>query len=130
MAKNKSLFKFKSAKITYPEMISNKGKIVVKDCYPTSMIFAKKRDIGDSTLIYSQWEGYLQKNRGFWNKNNVPIIQVHTSGHAFVEELQSFVSAVKPKCIIPNHTFNPNEFKDLFRGTTVKVLKDNEILEL
>jgi ribonuclease J len=63
--------------------------------------------VSNSTLVYSMWEGYLLEVEPFWEKYNVPIIEVHSSGHANIEELQMLVKAVKPKYIIPNHTFYP-----------------------
>jgi ribonuclease J len=42
MAKDKSLFKYASAKISFDEMTDIKDKIVVKDTYLTRRIFAKK----------------------------------------------------------------------------------------
>ena len=126
LAENKILFKYKSAKITYPEMINNKDKIVVKDNFTTRRIFADKGDIKGSKLIYSMWEGYLPDTKVFWDKYKVPITQVHASGHAYIGELNRFVNAIKPKWIIPNHTFYPEEYKKLF-GNNIKCLKDGEM---
>lgn len=67
--------------------------------------------IDGGNLIYSMWEGYLKKhdtmkfieyfeNRGF------TIHKVHTSGHADIDTLKKMVEAIKPKAIVPIHTFN------------------------
>jgi ribonuclease J len=129
MAENKSLFKFKSAKITYDEMQEKRHKLVIKDSYTTRRIFAVKKNLGDSVLVYSMWEGYLPEVKPFWDKYNVPIIIVHSSGHAYVEELQEFVKAIKPKWIIPNHTFYPEKYPDYF-GSSILLLRDKETVEL
>lgn len=129
MAQDKSLFKFKSAKITYQEMQSIKERLVVKDSYTTRWIFARKKDILNSTLIYSMWDGYLPEVEPFWDKYKVPIVKLHTSGHAYIEELQKFVRAINPTYIIPNHTFFPEKYLELF-GSKTKVVNDKETVEI
>lgn len=129
MAKNSSLFKYKSAKMTYDEMIKSKTKLVIKDNFLTRKIFSKKKEIAGSTLIYSMWEGYLPDVKPFWEKHNIPIIKIHTSGHAYVEELIKYVNAIEPKKIIPNHTFHPNEFSKLFKNKVIQ-LKDKQTISL
>ncbi|MDQ7786566.1 MAG: MBL fold metallo-hydrolase RNA specificity domain-containing protein, partial [Thermodesulfovibrionales bacterium] len=79
----------------------------------------------DTDLIYSMWEGYWDDMNPFWKKYGVPIIQVHTSGHAYIEEMKSFVEAAKPKHIIPNHTFYPEKYRELL-GDNVMLLKDKQ----
>jgi len=129
MSKDRSLFKFKSAKITYQEMQNNKGQLVIKDSYSTRQIFAKKRDMANSTLIYSMWDGYLSDVEPFWDEHNVPIAKVHTSGHAYMDELQEFAKALNPKYIIPNHTFYPEKYLELF-GNRTKIVGDRERIEI
>jgi len=129
MAEDKSLFKFKSAKITYSEIQELRNSLVIKDSYTTRNIFAKKKDLANSVLIYSMWEGYLPDVKPFWDKHNIPIIKVHSSGHAYIEELQQFVKAIKPKYIIPNHTFYPEKYNEYFDGN-IKLIKDKETTEL
>jgi ribonuclease J len=129
MADDKSLYKFKSAKITYDEMTESKNKVVIKDNYLTRNIFAKKKDITGSKLIYSMWEGYLPDVKPFWEKYNIPIIKIHTSGHAYIEELQKFTKAIKPKNIIPNHTFYPENYDKIFKNRIIR-LKDKQTINL
>jgi mRNA degradation ribonuclease J1/J2 len=42
-----------------------------------------------------------------------------------VEDLQKFAKTLKPKYIIPNHTFYPKEYGSLF-GDNVKIVNDDE----
>ncbi len=37
--------------------------------------------------------------------------QIHTSGHAGIETLKKVVQKLKPKTIIPIHTFYPDKYK-------------------
>ncbi|MBU4012971.1 MAG: hypothetical protein KJ550_05845, partial [Proteobacteria bacterium] len=106
-----------------------KDKIVIKDNYLTRTVFAKKKDIADSKLIYSMWDGYLPEVEPFWAEHKIPIIQVHTSGHAYIDELQKFVKAIKPKCIIPVHTFYPKEYGKIFEENVMQV-EDRQTINL
>lgn len=44
MGKDHSLYKYKSAKITYPEILEKRDKLVIKDSHKMRMRFAKKPD--------------------------------------------------------------------------------------
>jgi ribonuclease J len=129
MAENKSLFKFKSAKITYEQMQSMRNRLVIKDTYKTRWIFSKKEDVSNSVLIYSMWSGYLPDVKSFWEKNKVPISQVHCSGHAYIEDLQEFVKAINPEYIIPIHTFFPEEYSKYFENN-IMLIRDKETTEI
>jgi ribonuclease J len=129
MGDDKILFKFKKAKITYQEIQKLKSRIVIKDNYLARNIFARRNDLTDSRLIYSMWEGYLADVESFWKENNVPIRKVHTSGHAYIDELKRFTAAIKPSHIIPNHTFHPERYSELF-GNGVIQLNDKQTIDL
>lgn len=129
IAGDKSLFKYASAKISFEDMINMKDKIVVKDTYLTRRIFAKKKQMKNVQLIFSMWSGYLSGVEDFWKKQNVPILCIHTSGHASIAELKKLVETLKPKTIIPNHTFYPDRFIELF-GSCVRCLKDGETVDI
>jgi len=129
MADDGVLFKFKSAKIAYDEMQKSRNRLVIKDTFKLRTIFAKRKELSSTQLIYSMWDGYLADVEPFWKGNNVPIIKIHCSGHAYISELQAFVKAIKPKVVIPNHTFYPEKFASLF-GNNVMMLKDGQSIEL
>ena len=129
MAENKTLFKFKSAKITYEQMRELRNRLVIKDTYLTRKIFSRKKDLEKTTLIYSLWEGYLPDVESFWEGNSVPIVKVHCSGHAYIDDLKKFVRAIEPEFIIPIHTFFPEKYPELF-GDNVKIVKDGEMVEI
>ena len=129
MADNKSLYKFKPAKLKFDEILEMKKTLVIKGNYLTRNILAKKKEITGSKLIYSMWEGYLPDIKPFWDKYNIPIIKIHTSGHAYIEELQKFVKAIKPKNIIPNHTFYPENYDKIFKNKIIR-LRDKQTVNL
>ena len=75
------------------------------------------------------WQGYLTDEFKNYCKNvGIEIKQVHTSGHATVEDLKVFAGALKPRILIPIHTFHGNKYKELF--SNVKPLEDKEMLEI
>ena len=129
LAEDKSLFKFKTAKITYEEIKTIRNRIVIKDSYNTREKFANNKDMNNSILIYSMWKGYLQGVKEFWEKHHVPIIEVHSSGHAYIGELKDFVMAIKPKNIIPIHTFYPEKYSDYF-SYNIMITEDKVPVEL
>ena len=72
---------------------------------------------------------YLPSVKPFWEQHEVPIIEVHTSGHAYIKELTEFVTAMKPKYIIPNHTFYPEKYREHF-GDNILMVNDSTSVEL
>ena len=75
------------------------------------------------------WEGYLQGVKEFWERYHVPLIKVHSSGHAYIGELKDFVMAIKPKNIIPIHTFYPEKYSDHF-SYNIMITEDKVPVEL
>lgn len=89
----------------------------------------------DSLLIYSIWEGYLREDsfkavKQFLKENRIKLETIHTSGHAYVEDLQRFVEALKPKEIIPIHTSKPGEYGIMFKDVKIRLLDDGEVYEI
>ena len=127
LASQNKLFKYKSAKITLDEIIENKSRLLIKDNFAFRELLSKQKLLDDATLIYSMWEGYRGSVEGFWTENSVPIEQVHCGGHAYTEDLQRLVFALKPKYVIPNHTFNPELYHELFETNVIEVGNGNVI---
>ena len=78
-----------------------------------------KSSLDGAAMSYSLWEGYLkeessQKVKDWLEKNDIPMEVIHTSGHASVKNLQEFAKAMKPKRLVPIHTFEPEMFKEQF----------------
>ena len=72
------------------------------------------------------WHGYLERTdlRKALESHHIEFVEVHTSGHAYVKNLKQLALALKPRCLIPIHTFNPGEFPRLF--SNVVQLNDGE----
>jgi len=83
--------------------------------------------IQDSVLIYSLWEGYKKKNsfrsvETFLKRNRIALESAHTSGHAGFDDLKRLVTALKPKVLVPIHTFQPRRYTEMW--PSVEIVKD------
>ena len=126
------LAKFKEKEITLDELKSRPQDIVFisKDnsLFPDTL--KKLEATSDAIAIYSQWNGYLERSdlEEYLREYSISKKEIHTSGHAYVEDLQGLASVLQPAHTIPIHTFHPDKFKDLFPN--VVQLKDGECLEV
>lgn len=122
-------YQFKAFKITKDEIGKNKDNIVLL-IRPTLLKYFEYIDGGN--LIYSMWEGYMEKNstKKFINyltgERKCSLDIIHTSGHADIDTLLRMVDALKPKLIVPIHTFYGNEYKKHFN----QVLEVNDGVEV
>lgn len=130
----KILYEFKKFKITKEE-ISNLSEKIVMIVRPSMQKDLEKIDgIEGGNFIYSMWEGYLQKSDTkkfveYLTNRKFTLYKIHTSGHADTKTLKKMVEAIKPKNIIPIHTFEGDKYKDIFSEPIVE-LKDEEIREI
>lgn len=127
LADSKLLFRYKSSKITIGEIEKNASRLVLKDNAKLRRILNRRNLLKDARLIFSMWEGYLEQD-GFWESSSIPVIHEHCSGHAYEQDLVRLVEALKPRYVIPNHTFHPERFKTLF-GDRALLLEDGQALE-
>jgi ribonuclease J len=87
------------------------------------------KKIKPANVIYSQWLGYLSGTdedyygaeaiAGYQNDPQVNFVYAHTSGHATVEDLQTFAAALNPKMLVPVHTEYGGYFSSLFNNVTI-----------
>ncbi len=69
--------------------------------------------------IYSQWEGYWEQGKydsvkAWLADNDLPKRSLHTSGHACLADLRTFVHALSPGKVVPIHSFYPERYFDVF----------------
>lgn len=91
-----------------------------------------------SSLIYSQWGGYLKEehNPQSWKLTNlrddprVMFHEIHTSGHAFRRDLKRYANAINPKLLVPIHTEKKDEYARYFEPTQVKAVADGETFQV
>jgi ribonuclease J len=112
------LYKYKKSKIEFEEIRDNPDDkvLLAKDSRYFRNVITKLKGSGKATAVFSMWHGYLERSnlQEFLEANDVPLTEIHTSGHAYIPELQMLVNALKPRWIIPIHTFYPEKFNDLF----------------
>ena len=63
-------------------------------------------------------------------KQNLKKKLQHTSGHADINGLKRMIEAVRPKHIVPIHTFNGNEYAELFYNWKVVDVKDRQQIDI
>jgi ribonuclease J len=121
--------------ITQEEITKEPQKYFIKNSY-VEYLFNKLR-CSQASVIYSMWRGYLKKEynpsgykklRELQNNPKINFVYIHSSGHAFIKDLQRFATALKPKILIPIHTEHPDDFKEYFEN--VFLLEDGKELIL
>ncbi|MEA3495551.1 MAG: MBL fold metallo-hydrolase [Bacteroidota bacterium] len=128
------LYQFKNYKITKKEISNQSEKIVMVVRPSMQKDLEHINGIDGGNLIYSMWEGYLKKSAtmkfvDYLKNRKFTLKKIHTSGHADTKTLKKMVEAIKPKNIVPIHTFEGAKYKDIFNETIVE-LKDEEIREI
>lgn len=97
---------------------------------------AMLRDLGKADClsgalaIWSQWDGYLKVDRGVMllaelSARGIPLVHLHTSGHASIRDLRRLAEAVAPRRLVPIHTFEAQRYPELF-GSNVDIKPDGE----
>jgi len=129
------LYQFQPFKITKEE-ISERRKEIVFLIRPSMKGDIDRIDkMENGNFIYSMWSGYLEQPKtktfiGHLKSKGFSFHQVHTSGHADVETLKDMVTAMNPKNLVPIHTFDGDDYKDIFVNVNVKRAKDKEKIEI
>jgi len=124
---DKLLYFYNTKKIDMFEINRKKNKVLMlaRDNSVFPLFVKSIKGIEGSRIIYSMWEGYLtDKFKQYCITKGIEVEQVHTSGHAIVEDLKAFAEALNPKVLIPIHTFEASKYPELFNN--VKILEDRE----
>lgn len=118
-------------KIEQLQMQSNGFVMLITNPYEDYRKFAKKFEEQQPILIHSVWDGYLEEGKPYTKKDNRQFYygngndeeiffseerrhKLHTSGHAYIDDIKRMIKIVKPaEAIIPIHTERKEEFKRL-----------------
>jgi ribonuclease J len=78
-----------------------------------------------ASVIWSQWDGYIKEGPGARLKadcdaHGIPFQIIHTSGHASIADLKRLAAAVRPKALVPIHTFGAERFPELFENVALR----------
>jgi ribonuclease J len=130
----KLLYQFRKFKITKEEISNGKDSIVM--LVRPSMHFDLEhiQGIEGGNLVYSLWEGYLQKGNtksfiNYLKARQFRVSKIHTSGHADIETLKKMANAINPKHIVPIHTFGGNHYQNYFSYPIIHA-KDGEAIRI
>ena len=133
--KEKLLYRFKDYKITKEQIDEqyNKTVMIVRPSMLKDLGYIKKLENG--TFIYSMWDGYkkekvTKKFIDFLIDKGVSEKTIHTSGHADQNALKRMVDILKPKNLVPIHTFEGNQYEKIFTGTKVLQIKDKVVVTI
>ena len=78
-----------------------------------------------AALTYSMWEGYLEEDSSrrvleWLDDHDIPCGILHTSGHASAFDLQRFAAALKPRALVPIHSFETARFTEFFDNVRMR----------
>lgn len=112
------LFEYKRRKIDEDEIVKRRKDLVLRLSMSTMGRLAEKmtekKPLDGAAFVYSMWHGYLLRQdtfKSFSDKFGIPIIEIHSSGHAYKKDLMNLARALSPKKLIPIHTLNGKEFE-------------------
>ena len=107
------------------EMIRLRQKQIVMLIRPSMLPELKRIKLEGGTLIYSQWQVYREKPRQvsleeYLKSRGFSDCYLHTSGHAFEEDIKKVITGLSPKEIVPIHTFCPEAFYQFHNNVTLR----------
>jgi ribonuclease J len=118
------------SKIEKEDLNRDKKNIVMitRDNYDFTELLNHIDYFTGAQAIYSMWERSLKNSNlpDTLKQKGIALEKVHTSGHAPERDLKRLVEAFKPKCVVPIHTFHPQEYQSLFPNASVHPLNDGE----
>jgi len=126
------LYDYKPRKINQEEILNDRERLILR--LPLSVMnrlanrMHEMKPLNRAHYIYSMWNGYLERDpkfREFSTKFGIPVTEIHTSGHAYLNDLKRLAEAINPKAVIPIHTLGGDIFKDHFAN--VVRLNDGEL---
>ena len=122
----------RSYEIDLTTILQNPRKYVVVTDYRILQSLQTADAIDEQTsYVYSMWNGYKEKYQdwlGYLKNKKVQMRDIHTSGHADIPTLKKMVDALKPKMVVPIHTFYPERFCDLFNNAVC--LNDGDVFDV
>jgi len=131
----KLLYRFKDYKITKEQIGEQFDKMVmiVRPSMLKDLEYIK--GLKDGIFIYSMWDGYKKETQtrefiDFLIGKGMTEKQIHTSGHADRDALKRMVEVLKPKNLVPIHTFEGDKYEEIFTETKVLRINDNETVSM
>lgn len=115
--------RFRASEITWREMGADPGRYYLVHREGMTPDLEKSLPLSGAAYLYSQFGGSMvdesfSRTKAFLERAGIPIIHVHTSGHASPRDLARFVKALAPKTLVPIHTFNPEAYASFWPSVT------------
>jgi ribonuclease J len=110
----------------YPEKLAEQADELVMTFRHSMATDLDSADcLTDAQAVWSLWPGYLDslsgtRLRNWLDQRAIPLTLVHSSGHASVEDLQRFATAVSARQVVPIHTSAPERFAGLFSSVALR----------
>lgn len=119
------LARYRSNRIFLEELAADPAKYVLMFRPSMKEEIGKVIPLTGAQLLYSHWDGYLREDASrsvlAWLKEQgIPMHSVHTSGHASLPDLQRFAEALRPKRLVPIHSFQTSRFEEFFANVERK----------
>jgi ribonuclease J len=121
------------ARIFPEELAARAGELVLT--FRASMMreVAAAGCLDDAVAVWSMWRGYLDRPEQrrllqFFESHGIPLVIHHTSGHAWLADLQRFARALAPRRAVPIHTQAPERFTEFFENVDLR--RDGEWFEV
>lgn len=109
----------KSHRIYAEELRERKGELVMLFRGSMARELEQIDCLEDAKLLWSMWPGYLRESSGaalksFLDSHGIDMAIHHSSGHAYIPDLQRLVEALDPARVIPIHSFAGDRFEKFF----------------
>lgn len=103
---------------TYPNEMSEFNKIIR---YSFDKVFSKCLVMVSESMSYKEhWTQRQEKLYELLKLRKILLEPYYTSGHATVSEIIDLIKELKPKKVIPTHSFNPEYFHTLIREALLR----------
>lgn len=128
------LYRYKNKRVSTQELNEQLNDVVML-VRPSMLADLKIRikNLQNAIFIHSMWKGYwddskLDNFKAFINEQGMRVQFIHTSGHAYKNEILFLLDTLKPKTVLPVHTENPTIFKQFYPNVVFMNDKEEFIL--
>lgn len=116
--------RFRTYAITGKE-IGRKQNELVMLVRPSMLVDLKLMGLKNGVLIYSMWQAnrekpYQVRLEKYLRSRGFADCYLHTSGHAFEEDIKKIIKGLSPKEIVPIHTFCRSAFFQFHQKITLQ----------
>jgi len=109
----------RAARIFPEELRDRRSELVMTFRASMTRELEQAQCLTGATVVWSMWPGYLRDGSGkalaaYLEGAGIPLRVHHASGHAFIPDLQRLVAALKPRRVVPIHSFAGDRFDAFF----------------